>query len=275
MKPYLKIAGALAALAALVIGGISFFSHRTEKAEEIGDIVTINGHLEAEHFFQAKELLTRSTAAKKTVVITNSTGGNWETNLGIATLIHDHGWDVEVVDLCASSCAIFIFPAGKKKYLHPQAMLAFHGGPHQENLKEQIAAMKQSTETNGAPVEAHPERIDKEGRVSLDPERAPLRKQIRDFLGIVDATTDEEIAARMTEASDRFYEHLGINILLPHFGQIGQYESIYKSYKHHGFMYRLDSLERLGVRDIEVKGGGEWRPERNPVYQDVYEVEYR
>ena len=54
---------------------------------------------------------------------------------------------------------------------------------------------------------------------------------------------------------------------------MGTYEPIYKSYKYLGFIYRLDSLRRLGVGNIEVKGG-EWHPERHPNYPGVYEVKY-
>jgi hypothetical protein len=64
-----------------------------------------------------------------------------------------------------------------------------------------------------------------------------------------------------------------MNPWLPTYGQIGVYEPLYKSYKYGGFIYRLDSLSRLGVGNIEVKNG-EWHPERSPAYQDVYEVTY-
>jgi hypothetical protein len=274
VKPYLKITGALAAVA---IGAVWFFSRHAGKSSEICDTdqITLSGRLEPEHFFQAKDCLMQSTAAKKTVVVTSMEGGNWETNLALGTLIHDYGWDVEVVDLCASSCAIFIFPAGKTKYLHPQSLLLFHGGPHQANVKEQVAAISQALAGNGGPpVDEHPERHNKEGRISYDPERAEGRRKVREFLGIQDPPTDAEMFARLTEVSDRFYEHLGVNLLLPHYGQIGRYEPQYKAYTHGGFTYRLESLRRLGVTNIEVKGGGEWQPERNPEYSAVYEVEY-
>jgi len=61
--------------------------------------------------------------------------------------------------------------------------------------------------------------------------------------------------------------------VLSTYGQVGAYEPTYKSYKYGGFIYRLDSLRRLGMRNVELKDG-EWHPERNPAYQDVYEVTY-
>ena len=79
--------------------------------------------------------------------------------------------------------------------------------------------------------------------------------------------------SQFIDASDQFYQELGVNPLLGTYGQIGSYEPIYKSYKHDGFIYRLDSLRRLGLRNIELKDG-EWHPERHPAYPAVYEVTY-
>lgn len=270
MKLFIKVTCTLAAIAIL---GIWFISQRADKAGVVCDTLTLTGEISPKIFFDAKDCLIQSTAAKKTFVVTYSGGGNWESALALGTLIHDYGWDVEVVDLCGSSCAIFIFPAGKTKYLHPESLLLFHGGPHQENISAQVTALEQSL-SNGVPVvDEHPERANMEGRLSDDPEGAPQRRKVREFLAIEDPPTDAELITVLTEASDRFYEHLGINLLLPHYGQIGRYEPTYKAYKHGGFMYRLDSLRRLGIGNIEVKGG-EWRPERNREYSAVYEVEY-
>jgi hypothetical protein len=75
------------------------------------------------------------------------------------------------------------------------------------------------------------------------------------------------------EVSDQFYQEIGVDPLLPHYGQIGEYEPIYKSYQYLGYMYRLDSLQRLGIRNIELKNA-EWRPELNPIYKKAYEVTF-
>jgi hypothetical protein len=60
--------------------------------------------------------------------------------------------------------------------------------------------------------------------------------------------------------------------LLPTYGQIGDHEPTYKSYKNLGFIYGLDSLHRFGVGNIELKDG-EWHP-RHAAFPEVYEVTY-
>jgi hypothetical protein len=87
-----------------------------------------------------------------------------------------------------------------------------------------------------------------------------------------DSTFVEQVGA-LRKAADEFYEQLGVNPALSTYGQIGAYESTYRSYEHEGFIYRLDSLRRFGLGNIELKEG-EWHPDRNPLYAKVYEVTY-
>ena len=193
--------------------------------------------------------------------------------LALGILIHRHNWDVEIVDYCASSCATFIFPAGKTKYLNPHSMLLFHGGLHQENLLEMAERFVPASGMNDAPVESVTlGQENKENNVSTVPKTIAY-KEVHKFLSIPDVSTPVEIIRAQRKASDQLYQELGINPLLPTYGQIGDYEPKYKSYEYFGFIYRMDSLRRFGVGNIELKDG-EWHPERHPVYPDVYEVTY-
>jgi hypothetical protein len=248
------------------------------------DTLTLTGDITPQVFFEAKDCLVKSTAKEKTFVVAGSNGGDWESALALGILIHKHGWDVEIADICASSCANFIFPAGKKKYLHDDSMLLYHGGPHQQNMLEKMKAAEQAymahyasvanstSAVNTAPVQLQDPHARMEGHALID-DQGPLRLKVREFLSIRNVSSPEDLVAKLTSASDRFYEELGVNILLPHYGQIGRYEPTYKAYEFGGFIYRLDSLARLGLGNIEVKGG-EWHPERHREYHDVYEVTY-
>jgi hypothetical protein len=261
---------------ALVLGallGISFSNWRSDRNDMLCDTLTLTGNITPQVFFEARNCLVKSQATEKTFVVAGSPGGDWESALALGILIHKYGWDVEVVDICASSCANFIFPAGKKKYLHGDSLLLYHGGPHQENMLEKMRAAEQAFLAHGAaPAQLQDPHANMEGSASIVAQ-GPLRLKVREFLSIGDASSVDDLFARLVSASDRFYEELGVNVLLPHYGQIGRYEPTYKAYKLSGFIYRLDSLARLGVGNTEVKGG-EWHPERRREYQDVYEVTY-
>jgi hypothetical protein len=272
-KSHLKILAALVLVAMFWLGSRYVLNHRDAAVR--CNLLTLTGDINSDTFVEARDCLVRSAAANKTFVVVESGGGrDGLAALALGILIHRHHWDVEVVGLCASSCANFIFPAGKTKYLNPHSLLLFHGGPHQANLLEMAKKIDQGLKTNGAPVESVTlGQTNKEGTVSFTPNRSIADQEVRAFLSIADDASAVEILGKLRSASDQFYQELGVNPLLPTYGQIGAYESTYNSYKYGGFVYRLDSLRRLGVGNIELKQG-EWHPERNPVYQDVYEVTY-
>ena len=65
-------------------------------------------------------------------VLIKSNGGATATSLQIAEWIEEYGLDVEVDGDCISSCANYIFVAGRNRVLPKLAILGFHGG-HSDN----------------------------------------------------------------------------------------------------------------------------------------------
>ena len=271
VKTTLKILAALVSVA--ILGLISSYVLYLRDEAVRCDTITLTGDINSDSFIEARDCLVRSQAAKKTFVVKASGGGDAFAALAIGILIHRHHWDVEVVDVCASACANWIFPAGKTKYLNRNSMLLFHGGPHQANILEMAGKLEHILATNGAAVAAvELGQKNKEGAVAFT-NKSAAAEEVLEFLSLNDDSPAVEKWGQFTNESDRFYRELGINPLLPEYGQSGAYEPTYKSYKYGGFIYRLDSLRRLGIGNIELKEG-EWHPERHPDYQDVYEVTY-
>jgi hypothetical protein len=238
------------------------------------DTATVTGNIDSETFVKLRGCLARSVARKKTFVIINSPGGDNASALALGILIHRHKWDVEIVDYCASACANFIFPAGKTKYLNRNSMLLYHGGPYQETLWEVAKTYDQGSSMHGPlakPVTLG--RVNKENFITFDQTKPFTDREVHKFLSMTDVSTLAGLVGGLRKASDQFYQELGISPSLPGYGQLGDYEPKYKSDKYEGFIYRLDSLRRFGIRNIELKDG-EWHPERNPAYPKVYEVTY-
>jgi hypothetical protein len=282
VKTRVKILGAIVAVAFFGLG--SMYVLRTPEEPAHCSSLRLTGRriepstfVEARALIEAKECLGRPADAKRLFVVEDSEGGNGPSALAIGILLHKYNWDVEVVDLCASSCANYIFPAGKTKYLRERSMLMFHGGPHQEGLLESIEKFEREMAVNGAP--ATPVVLgqkDKEGYFEYDPgkqQRTPEGDAVLEFLSLSDVQTQAEGMRRFRDATDRFYRELGVNPLLPTYGQIGAYRPIYKSGKYFGFIYSLDSLRKLGLGNIELTDG-EWHPERHPEYPKFYDVTY-
>jgi hypothetical protein len=272
VKTTLRVLAALGLVAFLWLG-YRFVLFRRGEADPCATL-TLTGDINSDTFLEARDCLVRATAAKKTFVVKTSGGGDAFAALALGILIHRHHWNVEVVDLCASSCANWIFPAGKTKYLNGHSLLLFHGGPHQVSLLEMANKVEREMAVNGAPgdpvVLGH---VDKEAVAHWNPGTTAAEHEVLEFLSMDSVTNPVEKLRRFAAASDAFYQELGINPALPSYGQTGGYEPLYKSYKYGGFIYRLDSMRRLGIDNIELKEG-EWHPERHPDYGDVYEVTY-
>jgi len=273
MKKYLKI---LAGLVAIAILGLAcdFVLYLRYQPVDCGDRYTLTGgRIVSETFVQTRKCLARFKAEKKTFVVKDSEGGDGFAALAMGILLHQHNWDVEVVGVCPSSCANWLFTAGKTKYLTSDSLLLFHGGPRQKNMLEFMEKLDHDL-ASGTPVDSMKfGREGKEGNVTWGPHRSAADDEVLEFLSINKDLPVVEKWRQFMQASDKFYQELGINPLLPEYGQMGGYEPSYKSDKYGGFVYSLDSLRKLGVRNIELKDG-EWHPERNPAYPDVYEVTY-
>ena len=64
-----------------------------------------------------------------------SGGGDVEAGMALGGMIRDRGMDVRVVgDICLSSCANYVFPAGNRKFIERGALVLWHGSLLQKNL---------------------------------------------------------------------------------------------------------------------------------------------
>jgi hypothetical protein len=66
---------------------------------------------------------------------------------------------------------------------------------------------------------------------------------------------------------------MNVNNELPTFGQKGKYKKIWSSKNFEGFYYDLESLRKMGVNNVEIEGG-EWHPEANELFSQMYVVKY-
>lgn len=69
-----------------------------------------------------------SLDTKPSVLRIKSVGGVVDRGMDLAYWVHEHKLDVKVPDYCLSSCANYVFPAGRRKIVGNSAMVGFHGG---------------------------------------------------------------------------------------------------------------------------------------------------
>lgn len=100
-------------------------------------------------------LLHKNNKGIDTVSI-KSIGGEVNKGMDLADFIFENQLNVKVVDYCMSSCANYVFPAGKNKILSNAGLIGFHGGvsmfssqieslpeTHRELAKKYMANAKQ------------------------------------------------------------------------------------------------------------------------------------
>jgi hypothetical protein len=112
------------AFLALALAGPCAFAQTATRVEAAGDTITFDGRIDAAAAARFVEL-ARGPDIKRVVI--TSRGGLVAPALDMADVVRDRGLDVEVPTACLSSCANYVFPAGRNKRLgHPRAV-GWHG----------------------------------------------------------------------------------------------------------------------------------------------------
>ncbi len=187
-------------------------------------------------------------------LLVRSPGGLALVGMEIGRMVHSLQMDVEVDAFCVSSCANYIFTAGRHKYLRHDSGLIFHGGNLQANMAEKRADKSRwGKARHEAAIVAFSEEDQRLLREMLPPSTAQVPPSER----------EQELA---------FFRHLGVNPLITIYGQLGEYRQAYETAHHIGFHYTMVDLSKFGVTNVHFLGEGEWRPHTNPYDGSPYWV---
>lgn len=63
-------------------------------------------------------------------LVITSNGGEVEAGIALGEWVFEHQLDVEIESYCLSSCANYVFPAGRNKFIREGAVVAWHGNYH-------------------------------------------------------------------------------------------------------------------------------------------------
>jgi hypothetical protein len=70
-----------------------------------------------------------------------SSGGDVNLGMDLGEWVFEHHLDVEIVGYCFSSCANYVFLAGRTKVLNPDSILLWHGGSLQKGNEEELVRL--------------------------------------------------------------------------------------------------------------------------------------
>lgn len=215
----------------------------------------IDGKINEETFIRFQNEVSESFGSLgNEKLIINSPGGEIFSAMAIAKLVRERNMDVEVRSLCASACANYIFPSGRKKYLGSDAVIILHGGLQQRNLRSQMLSLsKEKLNTVG--------REGKEGYANfveqLDEKQILVRRYIKVPADCKINSLQKNadcFSKRYAKFERDFYRDLGIDPNYTSIGQVGTYKIFYESYRYEGFTYSLSMFRSLGIANIAYEG---------------------
>ena len=220
--------------------------------------IRIVGHISLDTYIEVNKKISDKHEIREVVV--SSEGGSALAGMAIGLLIQREGLNVRVEGYCVSSCANYIFPAGREKIISRDALIVFHGGFQQEGLLEEALEIRKGNYSRAESAKAQAYNTEKIPKIFIE------------LFNLKENSTLEDELSALIELEKKYYKKLRVDERLPTFGHAREYKAYRDSGKYLGFYYSLKSLDKIGVKNISVLGG-DWRPEDNPYISKVYMVE--
>jgi hypothetical protein len=231
-RPFRAVDRAIAiAFAILILDGCTTASRKATIYDDAdvsvsGTELTYHGSITHEANARLFSLVMADGKKPQRLVIT-SKGGEIGAGMELGNWVFDEGLDVYVPEYCVSSCANYVFTAGRRKFLNDTAMLFWHGGALQEQLHH-----------------------------------GPLCDAVRELTANVECDEEQQrksfsrqlAAYREDEAA--FFSKIKVDQQITVLGQRPEYEC---QGNYLGWYYSIQDLNAMGVDDIVVYGAA-WNP---------------
>ncbi len=105
-------------------------------AAPISALVTFSGPIT---FESVAGLIRQAATFPVQRLVIDSPGGDVDAGLTLGQWIADHAVDVEVVGLCASACANYVFAAARRKIIDDGGLVVWHGSLLQKDFRDRAA----------------------------------------------------------------------------------------------------------------------------------------
>ena len=207
-----------------------------------GSTIIFDGDIELETY-RAFLFAVRGKEDQITTIRINSPGGFTDEGILIGEWIFDHELDVIVDELCFSSCANYIFTAGKNKIIEKDAIVGWHGSEQQDNF---IAAGY---------------------GISLEELYRRTYDEMEEWGEIPSGESKEEFieSLMMAEEYDKsdepaFLDKIGINLYLMNYGLLPDQFDYYMVEQHAfgGWTFSIEDMAKFGVDNVTYQGEGDY-----------------
>ncbi len=170
-----------------------------------------------------------------------SPGGTVFWGIKIGELVYENSWDVHVRGLCFSSCANYVFPAGRNKVIEDGGIVGWHGSARQDYFfaeRNGISVRKLIVDTTAG---------------SLLRSAAPDEVQFLDQVGfnrmVARFVAEQEMVIELERA---FYERIGVDADISVYGHFPKrWAAIQGS---GGWAFTLEDMAKFGLDNITYEG---------------------
>jgi hypothetical protein len=180
-----------------------------------GDRVRYAGELTHEGFAALKSIADGKPVHTLTIT---SAGGEVNAGMDFGEWAFERRLDVEVDEICLSSCANYVFPAARNKLIRPGAVVAWHGSARQRGLMESL-----EREIDG--------RVRSLAAPQRDRERQRMRRATADYL------------ARSQRRQDVFFQRIRVEEFVTRVGA--------EEYGMTGLYFlSVEDMSRFGITNV-------------------------
>lgn len=198
-----------------------------------GDTVYFRGEISDASTKAFKAAVGNIQRGEVTRLVISSVGGETRNGRKIGQWVHDMGLIVEVDRVCFSSCANYIFPAGRVRVIRANAFVGWHGNERGMEIDRRKRGVSLESEIRGM---TPPEILTRHG-IDLDEVQASMRKSIQ----------DEAV----------FYAQLGMQDAFAMCAVGDAASSKYpSSQERKGWGFSIRDMERLGLVNTVYLGDG-------------------
>ena len=213
-----------------------------------GRTVVMNGSLE-DGFHESFLDLVKGREDEITTLRVNSGGGETDEGIKLGHWVFEHGIDVVVDGLCFSSCANYIFTAGRNKTITADSIVGWHGSEQQdEHLARGLGLTVE---------ELLAKQYDELVAEGVEPPSSERRKKF------VEVVLSRRLAGISEEQA--FLEKVGVSVDALVYGFLpDQLQGYYVNRAAHidGWTFSIEGMARFGIDNVTYAGEGDYPSER-------------
>ncbi len=207
------------------------------KVQVVGDTVYYRGNISAASTEAFKAAVGTVKRGEVTRMVISSVGGETRNGREIGQWVHDMALIVEVDRVCFSSCANYIFPAGRARAIRANALVGWHGNERGMEIELRKRGVSlESVVRNLLPAEilnGPPEKVQEHIDEALASQRKSLQEETAYFarIGLQDAF------ATCAVGDDASFKYPGLQ-------------------DRKGWGFSIKDMERLGLMNTVYLGDG-------------------